>query len=1008
VFRNACQGDFVFDDAYAVVQNPDVYSAAPWWSLWSHDFWGFPLASDLSHKSYRPLTTLSFRLQMILCGDRADAHTAAMMHVLNVVLHAVNSGLLTVTYLRVFHLHAWEAVTAGVLFACHPVHVEAVASIVGRAELLAGLLLLLCLLTYRHFTEAPRSSFGASLGLLLGVLALLCKETAAVAALPLCSVLELLDLLQISSSLGPRGKRSDSNTSSNNDSNNDNDNSSSSSSSSNNTNNNNNNCGKWSAAKWAQGCRRVLAPLLLLMCVLALRLALHGGSQARPFLHPESNPGAFASLRRTRVLTLHYYLSRHLTLLVYPWPLCCDWSYSSIPLVEDLGDPRAVFALLVIYGLPGAALAAAALQAARSIAFKWPPPEGLVLSVCLLALTLLPASNLLFPVGFAIAERVLYLPSMGSCALIAMCLGRFQRAAEVGCLKLRSGVALARGADEALWHAQRAVEINPGYWHGRATLGQLQSAAGNHSDAAESYSEALLLAERQGLDDVADAPKVRLNLAVMLQDSQPLLAERHFQRLAASQGAGAIKATALVVFGAFLESQGRGPGQPQAPGRLQEAAEIYREALLSPGLSSCESVAHLRLGSVLRRLSRQGASAAEQAPPSTRSSAQSAPPRSLNNNTSNNKSNNNNKSNKKSNKNNNNNNYNNKQSLPERSSCASSTSTSSTPQQQQQQQEQQEQQQQQQQQQEQQQQQQQQQLPWHAASSSTSASTFAAQEQLPWRAESPLQTWSRYCRGFWAPAAPKWRRRASEMDLVQLPVAVEQQSAGNSNNKYNNNNNKHKYNNKYNDNNNNNDNDNNNSRDKKWSKLPGFAQVTELLGSAWACAKLVLGASALGRSQHAQAKSTWPPVPSEEAALLHSRLGLQLASLPTGQSLDPGARKWKEALAVVGARLVSAGRIQEAAAVLAPLRPRNPAAALLVAGGERMTAGDTRSALDAYKAAAALEENAEAHLGIAAALKLLGDEAGSAKHRQRAAQLAPQRRAQPEVRGKKTSGGAET
>lgn len=41
-------------------------------------------------------------------------------------------------------------------------------------------------------------------------------------------------------------------------------------------------------------------------------------------------------------------------------------------------------------------------------------------SLALLVVPYLPASNLLFPVGFVIAERILYLPSMGACLLVAM------------------------------------------------------------------------------------------------------------------------------------------------------------------------------------------------------------------------------------------------------------------------------------------------------------------------------------------------------------------------------------------------------------------------------------------------------------------------------------------------------------------------------------------------------------------------------------------------------------
>ena len=42
-----------------------------------------------------------------------------------------------------------------------------------------------------------------------------------------------------------------------------------------------------------------------------------------------------------------------------------------------------------------------------------------LLSLGLLVLPFIPATNLLFPVGFVVAERVLYLPSMGFCLLVA-------------------------------------------------------------------------------------------------------------------------------------------------------------------------------------------------------------------------------------------------------------------------------------------------------------------------------------------------------------------------------------------------------------------------------------------------------------------------------------------------------------------------------------------------------------------------------------------------------------
>ena len=62
VYSNSLAGDFVHDDIPAVVRNPDVNGlAASAWGVFANDFWGFPMDSVASHKSYRPLTTLYMR-----------------------------------------------------------------------------------------------------------------------------------------------------------------------------------------------------------------------------------------------------------------------------------------------------------------------------------------------------------------------------------------------------------------------------------------------------------------------------------------------------------------------------------------------------------------------------------------------------------------------------------------------------------------------------------------------------------------------------------------------------------------------------------------------------------------------------------------------------------------------------------------------------------------------------------------------------------------------------------
>ena len=47
-------------------------------------------------------------------------------------------------------------------------------------------------------------------------------------------------------------------------------------------------------------------------------------------------------------------------------------------------------------------------------------PRLVAMSLVLLVVPFLPASNLFFRVGFVVAERVLYLPSAGYCLLVAL------------------------------------------------------------------------------------------------------------------------------------------------------------------------------------------------------------------------------------------------------------------------------------------------------------------------------------------------------------------------------------------------------------------------------------------------------------------------------------------------------------------------------------------------------------------------------------------------------------
>lgn len=116
-----------------------------------NDFWGTPLTHSGSHKSYRPLCVLSFRLNHWL-----HELEPAGYHLFNVLLHCLATALFTLLARSLLPAGLSTGV-AGCLFAAHPIHTEAVAGIVGRADVGAAVFFLLAFLSYRHYTRIRSS-----------------------------------------------------------------------------------------------------------------------------------------------------------------------------------------------------------------------------------------------------------------------------------------------------------------------------------------------------------------------------------------------------------------------------------------------------------------------------------------------------------------------------------------------------------------------------------------------------------------------------------------------------------------------------------------------------------------------------------------------------------------------------------------------------------------------------------------------------------------------------------
>lgn len=176
VFSPVAWHDFInYDDDVFVYANPNITSGLTLASM----RWAFTTAHEVN---WIPLTWMSHMLDIQLFGLNAGGH-----HLVNLLLHAASSGVLYVFLKRVTGT-PWRSAVVAILFALHPLHVESVAWVAERKDVLSAFFGMLTLLAYARYSETPGA--GRYLAtLLLFLLGLLSKPM--LVSLPI--VLLLLD-----------------------------------------------------------------------------------------------------------------------------------------------------------------------------------------------------------------------------------------------------------------------------------------------------------------------------------------------------------------------------------------------------------------------------------------------------------------------------------------------------------------------------------------------------------------------------------------------------------------------------------------------------------------------------------------------------------------------------------------------------------------------------------------------------------------------------------------------
>ncbi|MBW2275460.1 MAG: tetratricopeptide repeat protein [Deltaproteobacteria bacterium] len=145
---------FVWDDENLILGDTQIRSLANLPEVFSRDFFSYDEEGQ-KYGYYRPLITISYMLDYAVAGPNP-----AEFHLANLLWHIAASLLLFVLCRRLLAGSFWGPLFAALLFAAHPVHTESVSWISGRTDVIAtvfGLASLLLGMRYLDLVSGARN-----------------------------------------------------------------------------------------------------------------------------------------------------------------------------------------------------------------------------------------------------------------------------------------------------------------------------------------------------------------------------------------------------------------------------------------------------------------------------------------------------------------------------------------------------------------------------------------------------------------------------------------------------------------------------------------------------------------------------------------------------------------------------------------------------------------------------------------------------------------------------------
>ena len=352
-YANSLNCGFAQDDVYVVTVNRAIRDLPHIYRAFAQPYWGTGY-EELA--TYRPVVNISLALNYAVHGFHPLGY-----HFVNLVLHTINCWLL---YGLVCAYTRWSqlALFTALLFAAHPVHVEAVTQVVGRTELLAAGFGFLSWHAYLRIGEGRHWRWLAWAAFAGGMYA---KES----ALTLIGVIGLAELCA-----GRLRTRQE-----------------------------------WQrAALDATGYLVVAASYIFIRRIINGQFGVH--SEHTYF---QGDPWY------TRVLTMSQGMVEYFRLLTFPYKLCAFYDFSFFPKVSTI-TPRVAGSLMLVASVIGVGL------------WAWRRQPLVAFAILMFFVPVSLVSNIVFPTGLLIAERVLYVPSVSICLLGGLGLATLYRQSRHG------------------------------------------------------------------------------------------------------------------------------------------------------------------------------------------------------------------------------------------------------------------------------------------------------------------------------------------------------------------------------------------------------------------------------------------------------------------------------------------------------------------------------------------------------------------------------------------------